>query len=50
MYTNRLGALIEALKEEVTFPWVEPIPESEVDINKIIVDATELENKDFVDT
>jgi len=32
--------MIEALRDSVTFPWVEPIPNSEINTNDIYIDKT----------
>lgn len=32
--------MIEALRDSVTFPWVEPIPNSEINVQDINIDKT----------
>ncbi|KAL4490274.1 hypothetical protein ABPG72_004313 [Tetrahymena utriculariae] len=45
IYSTKQSTLIEALKQEVTFPWVQPLSENEVKLKDIFIDDTELEAK-----
>ncbi|KAL4440801.1 hypothetical protein ABPG74_013782 [Tetrahymena malaccensis] len=45
IYSTKQSTLIEALKQEVTFPWVQPLSETEVNLKDILIDDTELEAK-----
>ncbi|EAR85072.2 thioredoxin (macronuclear) [Tetrahymena thermophila SB210] len=45
IYSTKQSTLIEALKQEVTFPWVQPLSENEVQLKDIVIDDTELEAK-----